>query len=89
MVWTNGVALKSANICSSGESSLCRPILMNSTRESLDKKYCDDALSTEPLSRTSALKEMIEYMKSPEGVWFATGIEIAKWWLKQNFSQKK
>jgi peptidoglycan/xylan/chitin deacetylase (PgdA/CDA1 family) len=38
------------------------------------------------LGRTSALKEMIEYMKSHEGVWFATGIEIAEWWLKQGYS---
>ena len=40
------------------------------------------------LGRTSALKEMIEFMKGHEGVWFATGIEIAEWWLKQNFSEK-
>jgi len=38
--------------------------------------------------RTSALKEMIEYMKDHEGVWFATGIEIAEWWLKQGFSEQ-
>jgi hypothetical protein len=31
---------------------------------------------------------MIEYMKGHEGVWFATGIEIAEWWLKQNFSHR-
>ena len=31
---------------------------------------------------------MIEYMKGHEGVWFATGIAIADWWLKQNFSEK-
>jgi len=30
---------------------------------------------------------MIEYMKGHEGVWSATGIEIAEWWLKQNFSE--
>ena len=29
----------------------------------------------EPLGRTSALKEMIEYIKGREGIWFATGIE--------------
>jgi hypothetical protein len=29
---------------------------------------------------------MIEYMKGHDGVWFATGIEIADWWLKQGFS---
>jgi len=40
------------------------------------------------LGRTSALKEMIEYMKDHEGVWFATGIEIANWWLEQNFSER-
>src|SRR5262249_42243118 len=40
------------------------------------------------LGRTSALKEMIEYMKGHEGVWFATGIEIADWWLGQNFSEQ-
>jgi hypothetical protein len=34
------------------------------------------------------LKEMIEYMKGHEGVWFATGIEIADWWLKQDFSEQ-
>ena len=38
------------------------------------------------LGRTSALKEMIEYMKGHEGVWFATAIEIADWWLEQGFS---
>jgi hypothetical protein len=42
----------------------------------------------EPLGRTSALKEMIEYMKGHEGVWFATGTEIAECWLKQHFSDK-
>ncbi len=40
------------------------------------------------LGRTSALQEMIEYMKGHEGVWFATGIEIAEWWLKQGFSEQ-
>jgi hypothetical protein len=25
-------------------------------------------------------------MKSHEGVWFATGSEIAKWWLEKGFS---
>jgi hypothetical protein len=30
------------------------------------------------LGRTSAFKEMIEYMKGHEGVWFASGIEIAE-----------
>ena len=31
---------------------------------------------------------MIEYMKGHEGVWFATGVEIAERWVKQNFSEK-
>jgi hypothetical protein len=31
---------------------------------------------------------MIEYMKDHEGVWFATGIEIAEWWLNQGFSEQ-
>jgi hypothetical protein len=31
---------------------------------------------------------MIEYMKGHEAVWFATGIEIAEWWLEQNFTEK-
>jgi peptidoglycan/xylan/chitin deacetylase (PgdA/CDA1 family) len=39
--------------------------------------------------RASALREMIEYMKSHEGVWFATGIEVADWWLKQGFSNRE
>jgi hypothetical protein len=26
-------------------------------------------------------------MKGQEGVWFATEIEIADWWLKQGFSE--
>jgi peptidoglycan/xylan/chitin deacetylase (PgdA/CDA1 family) len=40
------------------------------------------------LGRTSALKEMIEFMKSHQGVWFATGIEIADWWLQQDFCKQ-
>ncbi|MBI2534216.1 MAG: hypothetical protein HYW03_18670, partial [Deltaproteobacteria bacterium] len=39
--------------------------------------------------RTSALREMIEYMKAHPGVWFATGIEVAEWWLKQGFSEQQ
>jgi hypothetical protein len=31
---------------------------------------------------------MIEYMKGHQGVWFATGIEIAEWWLTQGFSEQ-
>lgn len=41
------------------------------------------------LGRASALREMIEYMKSHEGVWFATGNEIAEWWVKQGFSAQQ
>ena len=33
------------------------------------------------------MADMIEYMQSHEGVWFATGSEVAEWWLTQNFSQ--
>jgi hypothetical protein len=29
---------------------------------------------------------LIQYMKSHEGVWFATGSEVAKWWLEKGFS---
>jgi peptidoglycan/xylan/chitin deacetylase (PgdA/CDA1 family) len=36
--------------------------------------------------RASALREMIEYMKAQQGVWFVTGSELAEWWLKQGFS---
>jgi hypothetical protein len=32
------------------------------------------------------LKEVIRYMKQREGVWFATGSEVAEWWVKQGFS---
>jgi hypothetical protein len=47
---------------------------------------CDDEVSLgEPIGRTSALKEMIDLMKGHEGVWFATDIEIAEWWLEQSF----
>ena len=41
------------------------------------------------LGRSSALREMIEYTKSHEGVWFATGSEIAEWWVKQGFSAQQ
>lgn len=40
------------------------------------------------LGRTSVLQEMIEYMKSHEGVWFATGSEIAGWWLERDFCKQ-
>lgn len=36
--------------------------------------------------RAKALKTLIEYMKSHGGVWFATGSEIARWWLREGFS---
>jgi peptidoglycan/xylan/chitin deacetylase (PgdA/CDA1 family) len=39
--------------------------------------------------RASALREMVEYMKGRDGVWFATGMEIAEWWLEQGFSTEK
>ncbi len=42
----------------------------------------------EPAREKQRAQEMIEYMKGNEGVWFATGIEIAEWWLEQNFSVK-
>jgi hypothetical protein len=29
---------------------------------------------------------MIGYMKSHKGVWFATGSELAHWWLENEFS---
>jgi hypothetical protein len=32
------------------------------------------------------LAEIIGYMKSHKGVWFATGSEIARWWLERGFS---
>jgi len=41
------------------------------------------------LGRASALREMIQYMKSHEGVWFTTGSEMAEWWLEQGFSAEK
>jgi peptidoglycan/xylan/chitin deacetylase (PgdA/CDA1 family) len=42
-------------------------------------------ISSRP-GRAGALKEVIRYMKQREGVWFATGSEVAEWWLKQGFS---
>jgi hypothetical protein len=38
--------------------------------------------------RAGALRQLIQYMKSREGVWFATGTEVAEWWLKQGFSSQ-
>jgi len=31
------------------------------------------------------LREIIRYMKQCDGVWFATGSEVAEWWPKQGF----
>lgn len=42
-------------------------------------------ISSRP-GRARALRELIQYMKKHEGVWFATGSEVAEWWLKQGFS---
>lgn len=42
-------------------------------------------ISSRP-GRARALAELIGYMRKQEGVWFATGSEIAQWWLKQGFS---
>ena len=41
-------------------------------------------ISSRP-GRARALKELIQYMKKHEGVWFTTGSEVAEWWLKQGF----
>ena len=53
--------------------------------------YCPFTLhpyiSSRP-GRAKALAEMIQYMKEHRGVWFATGSEIAQWWLKQGFSNE-
>lgn len=38
--------------------------------------------------RAKALAELIQYMRKHQGVWFATGSEVAQWWLKQGFSMK-
>jgi peptidoglycan/xylan/chitin deacetylase (PgdA/CDA1 family) len=39
--------------------------------------------------RASALREMIEYMKSHDGVWFASGREVAEWWMQEGFSAEQ
>jgi peptidoglycan/xylan/chitin deacetylase (PgdA/CDA1 family) len=44
-------------------------------------------ISSRP-GRARTLREIIRYMKSHEGVWFATGSEVAEWWLKQGFSSE-
>jgi len=45
-------------------------------------------ISSRP-GRARALKEIIQYMKKRPGVWFATGSEVAEWWLKQGFSSDR
>ncbi|HXG51743.1 MAG TPA: polysaccharide deacetylase family protein [candidate division Zixibacteria bacterium] len=45
-------------------------------------------ISSRP-GRARALSELIGYMKAHAGVWFATGSEIANWWLEQGFSEKR
>jgi peptidoglycan/xylan/chitin deacetylase (PgdA/CDA1 family) len=42
-------------------------------------------ISSRP-GRAKTLSDLIQYMKSHEGVWFATGSEVAKWWLENGFS---
>jgi peptidoglycan/xylan/chitin deacetylase (PgdA/CDA1 family) len=53
--------------------------------------YCPFTLhpyiSSRP-GRAKALADMVQYMKGHSGVWFATGSEIAQWWLKQGFSKE-
>lgn len=44
-------------------------------------------ISSRP-GRARTLSNLIRYMKSHKGVWFATGSEIARWWLEQGFSAK-
>jgi peptidoglycan/xylan/chitin deacetylase (PgdA/CDA1 family) len=43
-------------------------------------------ISSRP-GRARALNELIKHMRQHEGVWFATGSEVANWWLEQGFSQ--
>ncbi|MGH7772211.1 MAG: polysaccharide deacetylase family protein [Candidatus Binatia bacterium] len=42
-------------------------------------------ISSRP-GRAKALAELIRHMKKHERVWFATGSEVAQWWLKRGFS---
>jgi peptidoglycan/xylan/chitin deacetylase (PgdA/CDA1 family) len=42
-------------------------------------------ISSRP-GRAKALAELIDHIKQHKGVWFATGSEIAHWWLQQGFS---
>lgn len=36
--------------------------------------------------RARALRALIQHMKSHAGVWFATGSEVARWWLREGVS---
>jgi peptidoglycan/xylan/chitin deacetylase (PgdA/CDA1 family) len=42
-------------------------------------------ISSRP-GRAKTLTGIIQYMKSHKGVWFATGSEVAHWWLEKGFS---
>jgi peptidoglycan/xylan/chitin deacetylase (PgdA/CDA1 family) len=42
-------------------------------------------ISSRP-GRARTLNEIIQYMKSHKGVWFATGSEVARWWLESGFA---
>jgi hypothetical protein len=42
-------------------------------------------ISSRP-GRAKILSEIIAHMKSHRGVWFATGSEVAHWWLDKGFS---
>jgi peptidoglycan/xylan/chitin deacetylase (PgdA/CDA1 family) len=44
-------------------------------------------ISSRP-GRARVLGDIIQYIKKHEGVWFATGSEVAEWWLKQGFSRE-
>lgn len=45
-------------------------------------------ISSRP-GRAKILSDMIGYMKSHKGVWFATGSEVAHWWLEKEFSVER
>ncbi len=45
-------------------------------------------ISSRP-GRAKTLSDMIGYMKSHKGVWFATGSEVAHWWLEKEFSVER
>lgn len=53
--------------------------------------YCPFTLhpfvSSRP-GRARVLGDVIQYINKHEGVWFATGSEVAEWWLKQGFSRE-